>query len=573
MKTKKYVSLPALARALCLALLVAQAGCDNPSTTPDPGILYPPPNLISFQLTPGDGFIEVRFTMVATATNGYRIYWNAAENPAGASHTDVPQPDTQLVYCKIEGLQNGQQYHVWAEARYPDGYSALSASISASPRAKPQSPPGGFTAHANDGALDLTWNLVDDADSYIVYWNTTGGAEPPEGSESAEFYDGGVGYRDVMGHIGGLTNSTTYNIWIRANNTSGVSEGCTAGTGTPAAAGGAPVAPNMPFLTALDKSLRVEWNAVKGATSYKLYYGETNDTGDASEAANTTPESISAGAGKMSATILGLTNGTTYYVWVKALNGSTESDFSSSNNETPKSKPPLNTSNPSFLLGNALALFPNAEAGKGDRLSRKQETALGDLVADSMLEWADNHKGTYEIDAIDFAFVNGGVIVNSMDKGSITVGTVTKMLHPEGDKMSIVRMTGTRIKSLFHDYVAKVRHDGGGGNGTGAFGQVSKQVRYTIDYNYDSKGGVIYDLKFYNGEAWVDFVDDQIYHFITNSYLLYGAGDGYGPIMSQGTETKTGILISVAVCEWIYARGEISPTTDGRITLKREVWK
>jgi hypothetical protein len=573
MKVKNRLLTTGWAGAFCLALLVFQAGCENPSTTPDPGILYPPPNLVSFALTPGDGFIEVRFTMVATATNGYRIYWSASGNPSGA-YMDVPQPETQLVYCKIEDLQNGQEYHVWAEARYPDGHSALSASISAAPRAKPQAPPAVFTAYPNDGALDLTWDPVVDADSYVVYWSESGGTEPPEGSESAEFYDAGSDYRDVMGHISGLSNGTPYKVWIQASNTSGGSLTYTAATGTPATGGGSPLAPGEPFLAPLDASLRVEWNAVKAATGYELYCHTSNESNSATKA-TTSPATITAGAGKMSAAITGLTNDTPYYVWVKALNGANASGFSPSNSETPKPRPSLTMANPSMRIGTAMALYPNAEAGKGDRLSRKQETALGDLVADSMLYWAIKHKGEADhpladvTEDIDFAFVNGGVITGALEAGPIYVSSITRILYME-DHISILTMTGAQIKDLFHNYVAKVRHDGGGGRGTGAFGQVSKQVRYTIDYNYDSRGGVISGLTL----NYVPFEDTKTYAFVTSTYLITVNDDGYVPILTKGiSRIDTGIPIANAVCEWIYDTGDISPTTDGRITLKREVWQ
>jgi hypothetical protein len=413
---------------------------------------------------------------------------------------------------------------------------------------------------------------VDDAENYIVYYNTIGGAIPPEGSESAEFYvDRDSRYHAVTGHISGLIDGTPYTVWIRAKNESGESIGYTMATGTPGAASGTPSAPAHISVAPSDGGLKVQWNAVLGVTGYKLYYGTTNVSDDATEA-TTTPSSIGAGAGKMSATVTGLTNNTLYYVWVKAVNGDHESSLAGPRNETPVPKPGINTGDSSFVLGTATAYFPNAEAGKGDRLSRKQETALGDLLADSMLWWAEQHKGDTGIDlsgtTIDFAFVNGGLIVNAIPAGTITIGTLNTLLYPEPDNLSILQMTGAQVKTLFYNYVAKIRHDGGGGNGTGGFGQVSAGVSYTIDYNHDPRGGVIQDLKFNDAP----FDDNTTYTLVTNTWLVEG-GDGYGPAFTGASRTDTGKLCKQALIEYIYDKGEISPKTDGRITLKNEVWK
>jgi hypothetical protein len=367
-----------------------------------------------------------------------------------------------------------------------------------------------------------------------------------------------------MGHISGLDNGSSYNVWIRAGNTSGISD-FSAGpiTGSPAA--GAPSGSLRTLrLVPLDASLRVEWNAVIGAAGYELYY-RPYDEADSVNGATKVTETVNAGAGRVGATIDGLQNKKAYRVWVKTANGNV---YSASANETPQPKPTFSMNDNLMVLGEAMAQFPNAEAGKGDRLSRKQETALGDLVADAMLEWANNHKSEHNItDNIDFAIVNGGIIVNGLGKGLITVSTVRRFLHAEGDKMSILTMNGSAVKRLFTERVASVPHSGGGGGGTGAFAQVSAQVRYIINYHNDSRGGVMESLTF-NGEPFDESAD---YTFVTNTWLV-GGGDGYGPYLLSGSHTSTNKEIAEAVAEYIYTRGQISPVTDGRIVLVNEVW-
>ncbi|MDR1256372.1 MAG: 5'-nucleotidase C-terminal domain-containing protein [Spirochaetaceae bacterium] len=562
MAKKYFLSRLQAAIALCLALLLFQAGCENPATTPDLAVLYPPPNP-GPSLTAGDGYLQVQFTKVASAVS-YRIYYNTSENPAGALSVDVKQPENQLVECLIQPLTNGQTYWVWAEARFSDARSELSASDHAAPRAKPQSPPAAFDAYPNDGSLDLTWSLASDADSYVVYYNTTGGAVPPDDSAWVEFQVDKT--YAVMGLVTGLDNSTSYNLWIRAKNSSGESAGYTPKAAvTPVSGGGAPQTPVISLLKAGHESIIVEWEAVQRATGYKIYYNTSNTTSGAAE------KSVPAGYGLMRESVTGLTNKTGYWIWVAAMNGSAESAVSSVKTATPQPKPDLNMNDRLMRLGSAESRFPNEEAGKGDRLSRKQETALGDLVADAMLYWANKHKTEHGISAnIDFTIVNGGVIVGALARGPITVGDVNRFLHPEGDKMSILTMTGSQIMTLFKDHVAKVRHDGGGGNGTGGFGQVSKKVRYTINYHNDSRGGVLEDFTF-DGQP---LEDGKSYTFVTSTYLVDN-GDGYGPYLLTDSKTNTGKQINEAVAEWIYNQNEvpIKPETDGRILLRNAVWK
>jgi hypothetical protein len=57
--------------------------------------------------------------------------------------------------------------------------------------------------------------------------------------------------------------------------------------------------------------------------------------------------------------------------------------------------------------------------------------------------------------------------------------------------------------------------------------------------------------------------------------LIETNDDGYQPLLIQGVEKRTNKIIAEAVCEWIYDQnGEpIVPKTDGRITLRNEVWQ
>jgi uncharacterized repeat protein (TIGR02543 family) len=89
-----------------------------------------------------------------------------------------------------------------------------------------------------------------------------------------------------------------------------------------------PNAPGTPVVTTQSSgSLTVQWTTVEWALSYEVWIGTTNDSASA----------IKQGAdiSGTSVTLTGLTNGTTYYVWLKAKNNTGTSGFSPSANGKP----------------------------------------------------------------------------------------------------------------------------------------------------------------------------------------------------------------------------------------------
>jgi formylglycine-generating enzyme required for sulfatase activity len=83
-----------------------------------------------------------------------------------------------------------------------------------------------------------------------------------------------------------------------------------------------PVPPAGVMVAAGDGQLVVSWDAAEGATAYEVWYWTTNDSAVANK--------YGSDVAGLTATISGLTNGTTYYVWVKAKNSAGTSGFSPS---------------------------------------------------------------------------------------------------------------------------------------------------------------------------------------------------------------------------------------------------
>jgi 2',3'-cyclic-nucleotide 2'-phosphodiesterase (5'-nucleotidase family) len=257
-------------------------------------------------------------------------------------------------------------------------------------------------------------------------------------------------------------------------------------------------------------------------------------------------------------------NNTTYHVWVKASNLIGDSAPSIKASAETKPKPPLDHQNINFVIGEAKERFINEEAANGDRLSRKKETALGDMVCDSCTWYAREVLG----EPVDFVYQNGGLITGAVAKGTITVGSIKSILPYQGDTLTILTMRGDKVLELF-EFASKRSHGGGGGSGTGAWGMVSKEIRYTLDYtgrgNSDAE---LKNLTFNDGSGAVSIDPSRYYRIGTNSYM-YDGGDGYYVFPVNGTNIRqTHRSMGDILIDYIYAQDlPLVPVTDGRVTL------
>jgi 5'-nucleotidase/UDP-sugar diphosphatase len=185
----------------------------------------------------------------------------------------------------------------------------------------------------------------------------------------------------------------------------------------------------------------------------------------------------------------------------------------------------------------------------GNRLTRYQETAIGDMICDANT-WYFREVNKQQI---DFAFHNGGNIRAELPKGPLTREQILTVL-PFENYLFIVSLKGRDILELFN-FIASIPQ------GAGAFPQFSKEVRYTVDYSGGT--GKLSDLTI-NGEP-VD--SEKTYRFCTNDYLL-GGGDGYTILQKAEDPFNTSLLLSYVVIEYIRSQnGIITPATDGRLTV------
>ena len=130
--------------------------------------------------------------------------------------------------------------------------------------------------------------------------------------------------------ITGLTDATAYEVQVRAGNADGESAWSPSATAT---VGSAPDTPAAPTVDSRNTSLDVSWTAPTandpgGITDYDVRYRTSGSSTWTEWNADTTSTTLSA-------TITGLTNGTTYDVQVRAANAIGESDWSPSTSTEP----------------------------------------------------------------------------------------------------------------------------------------------------------------------------------------------------------------------------------------------
>jgi 5'-nucleotidase/UDP-sugar diphosphatase len=182
----------------------------------------------------------------------------------------------------------------------------------------------------------------------------------------------------------------------------------------------------------------------------------------------------------------------------------------------------------------------------GNRLTRFQETAIGNMICDGNV-WYFKNAGQ----DIDFAFHNGGNIRAELPKGQLTRERILTVL-PFENFLFIVTLKGSEILELFN-IIATIPQ------GAGGFPQFSKEVRYTLDV----PNKAIRNLTI--GGAPVD--PNKTYRFCTNDYLL-GGGDGYTVLTKAQSPYNTSLLLSYVVIEYINSQaGVITPSTDGRLNV------
>jgi cellulose 1,4-beta-cellobiosidase len=189
----------------------------------------------------------------------------------------------------------------------------LSWTYSTGSSTSPPAAPTNLVATAGNGQVGLSWSASGGTTSYNVKRSTTsGGAYTTIASPTT------ASYTDT-----GLTNGTTYYYVVSAVNGAGESANSSQVSATPQPA--IPPAPTNLVATAGNGQVGLSWSASSGATSYNVKRSTTSGGAYTTIASPTTT----------SYTDTGVTNGTTYYYVVSAVNTAGQSANSSQVSATP----------------------------------------------------------------------------------------------------------------------------------------------------------------------------------------------------------------------------------------------
>jgi hypothetical protein len=269
------------------ALLVI-AACSMPLE----GVGIKPETPAAPALTAGNGTLTASWS--ADRAESYRVYLSTtAAVPPEPAYTGTGNSTV------FTGLVNETTYYVWVQAVNAAGASTLSEPASKTLALSAPSP----VLTAGNGSLTVTWAAADMAESYKVYLDT--GITIP----AAPSYTG----TELSVTFTGLENWATYSVWVQAVNAGGsaLSERVSITI--------LPV-PEAPLITAGNERLTVTWTGIADADAYEVWKGTVNNSSAAAQyGGDITGTSV---------TITGLTNGTRYYVWIKAKKDAAISEFS-----------------------------------------------------------------------------------------------------------------------------------------------------------------------------------------------------------------------------------------------------
>jgi fibronectin type 3 domain-containing protein len=265
--------------------------------------------------TPASGQVSLSWTASAGA-NSYHVKRGTV---SGGPYVTIACPtSTSFVDSSVT---NGTTYYYVVSGAYTGnpnggGESADSSEARATPQGSVSvpAPPTGLAATAGNAQVALAWNASSGATSYRVKRSTTSG-----GPYTVVASPTSTSYTNT-----GLTNGTTYYYAVSAVNSAGESANSSQVSATPQ--GSVPSVPTGLTATAGNVQVALAWNASSGATSYRVKRSTTSGG----------PYTVVASPTSTSYTNTGLTNGTTYYYVVSAVNSAGESANSSQVSATPR---------------------------------------------------------------------------------------------------------------------------------------------------------------------------------------------------------------------------------------------
>ena len=291
-----------------LLLHVACAGYTGKPGTAPAGTTIPAVPM-GLAAAPGNARVTLIWTVSSDATG----YYVERSITAGGPYTQVSM-QTTASYTDA-GLTNGTKYYYVVSAYNSVGQSANSAGVSAMPMAAAPATPMGLAATAGNAQVSLTWTASVGATSYQVKRSTSSGAEDQISLPTSS------SYTDT-----GLTNGTKYYYVVLAENSGGDSADSAQVSATPTAPSTPPASPTGLNATGGNAQESLSWSVSLGAARYDVKRSTTSGGPYGTAVASATATNY---------TDTSVTNGTTYYYVVSAVNTVGQSANSAQASATP----------------------------------------------------------------------------------------------------------------------------------------------------------------------------------------------------------------------------------------------
>jgi len=333
----------------CLALL---AGCLPPHAK-IPEIPVAPANLTA---TAGNGVVTLTWTASAGAT-GYSVQRATTDGGPYTQLAQVAAP-TSNGYTD-SSVTNGTTYYYVVQTLTAAGSSANSPQVSATPGVPGVSPapPTNLTATAGNGVVTLTWTASAGATGYNVKRATTSGGPYTQLAAVTS-----SGYTDSS-----VINGVTYYYVVSTLTAAGESANSAQVSATPNAQSMAPAAPTNLTATPGNAVVTLTWTASAGATGYNVKRATSNGG----------PYTQLAAPSSNAYTDSSVTNGTTYYYVVSAINSTGESANSAQVSATPSAPPPAPTNLTATAGDTQVSLTWSASSGATSYNVKRSGTSGG----------------------------------------------------------------------------------------------------------------------------------------------------------------------------------------------------
>ena len=333
----------------------------------------------NFKAVVSSGQVTLTWTMQDDVA--YQLYYSTTAEIIVSSDrvTNIQNVNSPHTFT---GLTNGTTYHYRLTASSSSGLSRPTNEVSATPLAAPEN----FTAAGLTDRIRLSWTAQDqEGITYDLFYSTAPGVDV-ESADVTKISVGTLPY-DHLGVVGG----TTYYYRLKAKAPLGASDL----TEEISAASGLPSKPRNFAAVALSQRVTLTWDRQEGVAGYDLFYATTPgfdvndmDSGTVMKITGVNPPYVQRE----------LTNDTTYYYRLTAVNPAGVSDPADEISATPQEVQHISAgnSNTCAVVGGAVLCW----GSDPNRITSVQSTDLTTGVGVTQIAVGSSHI---------CAVVNGGV--------------------------------------------------------------------------------------------------------------------------------------------------------------------